>query len=331
MGERWNSYGPYLEKIYGSRVYRIGIDGGFSCPNRDLRRNGGCIYCDGTGASAIYQRTKERGFTHKSSFNEVVSNANPLDVPSLEQRCLSVKNQIERGRQFLRQRYKADMFSAYFQAWTNTYADIATLKSLYDCALDEGPFTEFIVSTRPDCLDADVLGLLESYNGRVKKVWVELGLQSADNATLELIERNHTKDCYIQAVKALHERGIGVCTHVITGLPGESLQGYIETAHLINQVGCEAVKIHNLDVCGGTKLNDWYAEGEVSVASSRRHIENCIWVLRHLKRDVVIERIICETPQHRLVAPRNFPDKSAFLSSLSRAMEQQDFTQGDLA
>jgi radical SAM protein (TIGR01212 family) len=331
MAERWTTYGPYLEKMYGNRVYRIGIDGGFSCPNRDRQRNGGCIYCDGTGASAIYQRTRERGFTHKSSFNERVSNLDPLEVPSLEERCLSVKSQIARGREFLQKRYKAELFSAYFQAWSNTYADIETLKTLYDAALEEGPFTEFIVSTRPDCLEPAVLDLLESYKGRVQKVWVELGLQSADNATLDLIERNHTKNCYIQAVRSLHERGIGVCTHVITGLPGETVESYIETARLLNKVGSEAVKIHNLDVCGGTKLNDWYADGEVSVASSRRHVENCIYVLRHLRPEIVIERIICETPQHRLVAPRSFPDKSAFLDSLRKAMEQHDFTQGDFA
>ncbi|WP_320129541.1 TIGR01212 family radical SAM protein [uncultured Sphaerochaeta sp.] len=331
MVECWNTYRDHLEKVYGKRVYRIGIDGGFSCPNRDKERGGGCIYCDGTGASAIYQRTTERGFTHASSFHEKVSNATPLLVPSLEKRCASIKTQITRGKLFLADRYKAELFSAYFQAWTNTYADKDTLKTLYDCALEEGPFTEFIVSTRPDCLDDEVLDLLESYKGRVQKVWVELGLQSADDATLALIERNHTKKNYIQAVDSLHMRGIGVCTHVIIGLPGESNRQFSETARLINSVGSEAVKIHNLDVCGGTKLNDWYREGEVSVASGRRHLENCIYFLRQLKSDIVIERMICETPQHRLVAPRSFPDKSAFLGSLHNAMEQQGFRQGDFA
>jgi radical SAM protein (TIGR01212 family) len=331
MERRWNAYGPYLEREYGNRVYRIGIDGGFSCPNRDRNRNGGCIYCDGTGASAIYQRTAEQKFSGCHDFDRTASSLAPVPVPSLDRRCESVKEQIARGRKFLQTRYKAKLFSAYFQAWTNTYAPIDTLRTLYDCALEEGPFTEFIVSTRPDCLSEPVLDLLESYRGKVRKVWVELGLQSANDETLALIERNHTKQCYIHAVNSLHSRGFGVCTHIITGLPGEGISDYVETAKLVDSVGSEAVKIHNLDVCGGTKLNDWYLDGEVSVASARRHIEHCIAVLRHLDADIVVERMICESPKHRLAAPRNFGDKSAFLAALESTMEEQNVRQGDLA
>ncbi|HHT79960.1 MAG TPA: TIGR01212 family radical SAM protein [Spirochaetales bacterium] len=330
MRKHWRGYAQYLESVYSKRVYRIGLDAGFSCPNRDEGRAGGCAFCDGTGASAMYQRSGESSFTHASPFDEELSKTAPIAVLSLEQRCSSLKDQIERGRSFLKRRYKAELFSAYFQAWTNTYADVATLKALYDAALDEGPFTELIISTRPDCITDEVLNLLKGYKSRVSKVWVELGLQSSNPQTLKRIGRGHDADCYILSAKALHSRGIGVCTHIVVGLPGETQGDFKQTCLWINKAESEAVKIHNLHVCGGTRLYDWYAQGEVSVPSLRRHVENSIWILRHLKKDIVVERLICETPNHRLVAPRTFPDKSAFLSLLEKTMEERDVWQGDL-
>ena len=330
MLSRWRGYREYLESVYGKRVYRIGLDAGFSCPNRDIGRQGGCAFCDGTGASAMYQRKNESAFTHASPFDETVSKAEPAAQLSLEQRCASIKEQIAHGRSFLRRRYKAELFSVYFQAWTNTYAEVETLKALYDAALEEGPFVELIISTRPDCISDEVLTLLEAYQSRVSRVWVELGLQSANPVTLERIGRGHDPDCYIRSANALHSRGIGVCTHIVVGLPSETRSDYEQTCSWINKAKSEAVKIHNLHVCGGTRLSDWYAQGEVSVASLRRHIENSIWILRHLEKDIVVQRLMCETPNHRLVAPRTFPDKSAFLSLLVQTMEEQSVWQGDL-
>lgn len=330
MRERWRGYSRYLKTLYNRRLYRIGVDAGFSCPNRDSARGGGCAFCDGTGASAMYQRTSESAFTHASPFDGEVSKTIPPSVPSLEERCASLKSQIEHGRSFLKRRYKAELFSIYFQAWTNTYADISILKALYDAALEEGPFTELIISTRPDCITDEVLDLLQGYKSRVSKVWVELGLQTSNVETLQRIGRAHDADCYIRSANALHSRGIGVCTHVVVGLPGENREDFKQTCLWINKAKSEAVKIHNLHVCGGTRLYDWYAQGEVSVASLRRHVENSIWILRHLEKNIVVERLICETPNHRLVAPRTFPDKSAFLSLLERTMEERDVWQGDL-
>ncbi|MDY0287398.1 MAG: TIGR01212 family radical SAM protein [Sphaerochaeta sp.] len=330
MPKRWRGYADHLAELYGRRVYRIGLDAGFSCPNRDGGREGGCAYCDGTGASAMYQRRGESSYYHASAFDERISKASPSSVPTLQERCSSLKGQIERGRAFLVRRYKAELFSIYFQAWTNTYADRATLKALYDAALEEGPFAELIISTRPDCITDEVLSLLEGYKDRVSKVWVELGLQTANVGTLELLGRGHDSDCYIRSANALHSRGIGVCTHMVVGLPGEGQEDFRRTCMWINKAESEAVKIHNLHVCGGTRVHDWYAQGEVSVPSLRRHVENSILLLRHLKKNIVVERLICETPNHRLVAPRTFPDKSAFLSLLERTMEERDVWQGDL-
>lgn len=330
MRSRWRGYAEHLKSVYGGRVYRIGIDAGFSCPNRDEARQGGCAFCDGTGAVAMYQRKKESAYTHSGPFDEQISTTRPVAVPSLSERCESIREQIVHGRAFLKRRYKTELFSIYFQAWTNTYADVATLKTLYDAALEEGPFVELIISTRPDCITDEVLDLLQGYQSRVSKVWVELGLQSANVETLERIGRGHDSECYIRSANSLHSRGIGVCTHIVVGLPGENLLDFEQTCSLVNKARSEAVKIHNLHVCGGTRLYDWYARGEVSVASLRRHVENSICLLRHLEKDIVVERLICETPNHRLVAPRTFLDKSAFLSLLEQTMEERGVWQGDL-
>ncbi|MGB4407883.1 MAG: TIGR01212 family radical SAM protein [Sphaerochaeta sp.] len=330
MWLHWRGYTEHLKSVYGKRVYRIGLDAGFSCPNRDENRQGGCVFCDGTGASAMYQREKESGYTHSGPFDEKISSAPPPASLSVEQRCSSIQAQIAHGRAFLKRRYKTELFSVYFQAWTNTYADVQTLKALYDAALEEGPFVELIISTRPDCITDEVLDLLESYKSRVSKVWVELGLQSANEDTLERIGRGHDAICYIHSANALHSRGIGVCTHIVVGLPSETRFDFEQTCSLINKANSEAVKIHNLHVCGGTRLQDWYAQGEVSVASLRRHVENTIFLLRHLEKNIVVERLLCETPNHRLVAPRTFLDKSAFLSLLENTMEERDVWQGDL-
>lgn len=330
MWERWRGYPQHLESVYGKRVYRIGLDAGFSCPNRDIGRQGGCVFCDGTGASAMYQRKNESLFLHASPFDEEVSKREPPSLLSLEQRCSSIKEQIAHGRSFLQRRYKAELFSVYFQAWTNTYADIEVLRALYDAALEEGPFVELIISTRPDCITDEVLLLLEEYKSRVSMVWVELGLQTANLNTLELIGRAHDLECYIRSANALHSVGIGVCTHIVVGLPSETRSDFERTCSWINKAKSEAVKIHNLHVCGGTRLYDWYAQGEVSVASLRRHVDNSIWILRHLEKNIVVERLMCETPNHRLVAPRTFPDKSAFLSLLEQTMEERGVWQGDL-
>lgn len=231
----------------------------------------------------------------------------------------------------MKRRYRAEQYSLYFQAYTNTYDTLEHLKLLYDQVLEEGPFVELIVSTRPDCITDEIIALLKSYQNEVKQVWVELGLQSGSDETLEHIGRNHTVSSYISAANSLHLAGIGVCTHVILGLPGEDRRDIAQTAAIVNKAGSEAVKIHNLHICRGTRLQDWYELGEVSTASLRRHVEQSIWFLRCLNPSIVIERMVCETPEYRLVAPRAFPpDKHQFLQQLKSTMEERGWVQGDL-
>ena len=321
--DRWNNYREYLLNKYGTSLYRVGVDGGFSCPNRTKERQGGCTFCDGTGSIAVYQRTSESAFRHDSSFDEGVSEEVLL-------RFQSIENQIKKGLEFIHRRYKAKLAALYFQSWTNTYDTADNLKHIYDMALSCGDFSEFIVSTRPDCVEDDVADLLAGYITKDREVWVELGLQSASDETLRRINRGHTLSDYIKCMERLHKRGIKVCTHVILGLPGEEREDFIETAKVLNEVGSEGVKIHNLHIPGGTKMAEEYLEGEITSWSTERYMNEEEYFLRLLNPEMIIERLVCETPSHRLMAPRHFMDKSLFLRTLNDKMEKDNTRQGDL-
>ena len=321
--DRWNNYREYLLNKYGTSLYRVGVDGGFSCPNRTKERQGGCTFCDGTGSIAVYQRTSESAFRHDSSFDEGVSEEVLL-------RFQSIENQIKKGLEFIHRRYKAKLAALYFQSWTNTYDTADNLKHIYDMALSCGDFSEFIVSTRPDCVEDDVADLLAGYITEDREVWVELGLQSASDETLRRINRGHTLSDHIKCMERLHKRGIKVCTHVILGLPGEEREDFIETAKVLNEVGSEGVKIHNLHIPGGTKMAEEYLEGEITSWSTERYMNEVEYFLRLLNPNMIIERLVCETPSHRLMAPRHFMDKSLFLRTLNDKMEKNNTRQGDL-
>ncbi len=320
---RWNTYSSYLKRRYGHPVYRIGVDGGFSCPNRNPDKSGGCAFCDGTGSAAVYQRQSESGFFHDSAFEEEVSSR-------IIARYASIEEQIRKGQAFVRSRYRTDDVSLYFQSWTNTYDSAENLRRIYDRALSCGRFRELIISTRPDCIDREKARLLASYASDDMDVWVELGLQSANDSTLEYINRGHSASCYRDAADLLHEHGIRISTHIIIGLPHETRDDYDRTVRLVNEAGSEAVKIHNLHVTGGTRLEDEYREGLFTVPSSLRHLENTERALRLLGSSVIVQRLVCETPMHRLAAPRSFYDKSRFLTALENRMREHDTRQGDL-
>jgi hypothetical protein len=330
MKNRWNTYTTYLNDKYGHGVYRIGVDGGFSCPNREGDRSGGCSFCDGTGASPTYYRTKEGKWKRSSTFQRNVALKGPRKVEPLTLRLDSIEKQVERGMSFIKRRYNVDYYSIYFQAWTSTYASVEELKQLYDKALSLYKFTEFIISTRPDSLDDEIIDLIASYKDKVSDIWVEVGLQSSNNVTLERINRGHSSEDYVRAVNSLHERGIKVSTHIITGLPGENREDLQSTVQLVNSVGSEGIKIHNLDILGGTQFFDEYILGEISVPSNDRAIEDCMFIIRRLRPDMIVQRLICESPSHRLAAPRNFFDKSKIIKLLNEQMEECNAFQGDL-
>lgn len=311
MSERYTTYARDLQNRYGHAVYRIGVDAHFTCPNRE---NGlcGCVFCDEVASKAVYQE----------GVGEIAH--------SFEERLRSVKEQIARGKAFIRERYKSECFSLYYQAHTNTYDSVEHLKTIYQSGLDEGPFVELIISTRPDCITKEIVELLVSFKNQVQAVWVELGLESSDEESLIRMGRNHDVGAYRNSVALLRLADIFVCTHVMLGLPKEQNSTIIQTARLINEVGPSAVKVHNLHVLRETALVAWYESGEVSVASTERHLQNLLLFLRHLHPAIVVQRLICETPRSRRVAPRFPKPKQQILTRLAALMDEGGYTQGDL-
>ncbi|MBQ0070394.1 MAG: TIGR01212 family radical SAM protein, partial [Spirochaetales bacterium] len=276
-----------------------------------------------TGSVAVYQRTTESGFMRNAVYEEKVAS-------TILDRFASIEKQIAKGLEFIHRRYKAEEVALYFQSWTNTYDSTENLKKIHDKALSCGDFREFIVSTRPDCMSEEVCALLSSYRTEKREVWVELGLQSSNNETLLRINRGHSAECYLEAAERAHRYGLKIYTHEILGLPGEDQEDYIATIQTVNKAKSEAVKIHNLHIAGGTKMADEYYDGEIATSSTMRHLENSQLALRHLSPEIVVQRMICETPMHRLVAPRHFMDKSLFLRTLNAYMEKNGTRQGDL-
>lgn len=318
MTRRWNAYSQYLQRRYGQRVYRVGVDAHLSCPNRDAQGHGGCSFCDGTGAVAVHLRTGERDTDSSSSI--------------LLHDRRTIEEQIEAGLRFIRYRYHSTLAMLYFQAWSNTNAPVEVLKDLYDRGLSCHDFVSLIVSTRPDLVADDVVSLLSSYITPQRDVWVELGLQSASDETLKRIGRGHDVACYVDAVSRLRDAGIRVCTHVMLVTAYEGRQEALETIRLVNRVHSDAVKIHDLCLTRGTRLLDDYRDlGCLPCASLRRHVEDVSFLLAHLEGDVIVERLLTEMTNQRLVYPRHFPDKRDVLAMIDAHMEARGWVQGCLA
>ncbi len=317
MSRPWNSLSSYNERTFGESVYRVGVDAGFSCPNRSADRHGGCIFCDGSGAIAVYHREAEKDLNKDENLFLV--------------RKSSIQKQVERGVDFITRRYKAKRLALYFQAWSNTYDSVENLKQIYDYALSLSSFSSLIVSTRPDLLSDEVCRLLASYVTAEREVWVELGLQSSNLKTLERINRGHDVKCFSEAVARAHSYGLKITVHMMLLPSFDTRSDYLKTVSLINSVKAEGVKIHNLHVMNNTLLSSEYLEdGEIALSSLARHVEDVALILAHLDESIVIERLLTESTKARLLSPLNFPDKRDFLELLEVYMNQRGWKQGSL-
>lgn len=296
---RYNDLNRYLRDRFGCRVQKITIDAGLGCPNRDGRiATGGCIYCNdrgsGTGAHAG---------------------------------GMSITGQLLQGKQRLARRYKAKKFIAYFQSFSNTYAPVATLRSLYGEALAVDDVVGISIGTRPDCIDEDVLDLLAEFDRRCL-VWLEIGLQSAHDATLARINRGHDFACFQQAVEAARGRGLHVCAHVILGLPGESAADMRATAEALARIGIDGIKLHLLYVIRGTALDSLYRRGEYRCLSQQEYVEGVCDFLERIPASVVVQRLTGDPHRKELVAPDWSLRKRETLQMIQAALRRRDTRQG---
>lgn len=306
MGQqkRYNHFGDYLRRTYGKRVQKITIDAGLSCPNRDgTIGTGGCIYCNNEGFSPSVRRKRSEK---------------------------SVEQQITDGIEWGKRRYKAGRFIAYFQSYTNTYAPAPELKELYDCVLDFPKVIGLAIGTRPDCISPTILDLIESYTEFLPEVWIEYGLQSCHDPTLEHINRGHDFECFVDAVNATAERKIKVCGHIIFGLPGETSEDMMETIERLAELPIHGIKIHLLHILRDTPLANEYAEGRVRLLAREEYVGLVCDALERLPEQVFIQRLTGEAPEDMLIAPDWCRHKTGVLADIDRELERRGSCQGCL-
>jgi uncharacterized protein len=266
--------GQALLRCYGERVHKLAIDAGFTCPNRDgTKGTGGCTFCN------------------NSSFSP--NGREPLPV----------REQIEAGRRVIARRTRARRFIAYFQAYTNTYADPAHLDRLYREALAEPDVLGLSVGTRPDCVPDAVLDLLAGYQDEGHEVWLELGLQSAFDETLARVNRGHDFAEYRRAVRAARLRGLRVCTHLILGLPGESAWHTQVTLSRVLELGVDGLKLHPLHVVKGTRLANEWRRGEYQPITLPAYIAMAADLIERTPPQIVYHRLTGTAPANLLLAP----------------------------
>jgi uncharacterized protein len=296
----FHTYSYYLRTLYKEPAYRISVDAGFTCPHRSRDKNtNGCIYCGSPGSRAPYLGEED-----------------------------DIRRQIQGGIGFMKKRYNARLYLLYFQAFSNTNAPPERLKSIYDFALTCAPFKELIISTRPDCIDTEKAELISSYMERGLQVWVELGLQSACNSTLQRINRNHTTEDFLTAYSLLKKYGIKVAVHLIFGLPGEGMEEIMKTIAFIAPLQPDGVKIHNLHIVKSSPLYREYLAGEIITPTSLEHRNYVIQALEHLPQKTIIMRLTCDTPDDELASPLIFWKKSRFYDEVRKEMIRQNTWQG---
>jgi len=302
MAERYRDLNSYLRERFGCRVQKITLDAGLTCPNRDgTKGTGGCIYCNGRGSG-----TGAHG------------------------RGLTIREQIEKGSAAVARRYGAERFIAYFQSFSNTYAPVARLRALYEEAAAAPGVVALFIGTRPDCVSEPVLDLLAEFAQRLL-VWVEYGLQSANEATLAAIGRGHGLDAFLAATAATRARGIPVCAHIILGLPGEGREDARQTARVLAAAGVEGVKIHSLYVARGTALEALYRRGGYRPLEREEYARWAADVIERLPQGVVIQRLTGDPHPAELVAPAWCRDKAAVLAAIRGELERRDTRQGIFA
>jgi uncharacterized protein len=301
----WNNTKRYYDlksfwrNRFGCKVYKLQIDAGFTCPNRDgTASTGGCIYCDGRGS-----RLRQAG---------------PLP---------SVSEQICRGKEYYRTHRNAGKFVAYFQTFTNTYGPIEKLKMLYDEALAEDDVVGLSVGTRPDCISDDVIDLFQDY-AEHSHVWLELGLQSIHNRTLKYINRGHSVETYLDAVRRASEKNIHICTHIIIGLPGETREDMLETARVIAMLPIQGIKIHLLLALMGTKMGDLYEQGKIFLLEKNEYVRIVCDILEILPPEMVIQRLTADGYRDIFLAPRWAIHKMEVLNGIDQELEKRNTFQG---
>ena len=302
LSNRVNTYGQNLLKRYGKRVHKVALDAGFTCPNRDgTKGTGGCTFCNNVSFS-----------------------------PNTDSR-LDVTRQIAKARLAIAKRTRARHFIAYFQAYTNTYADIAELEILYRNALAQPDVIGISVGTRPDCVSAAVLDLLERLRNEGLEIWLELGLQSAFDDTLERVNRGHTLAEYRETALATRARGIPLCTHLIIGLPGEDEHHYHATLDTVLDIGVDGLKLHPLHVVKHTVLAYQWRRGGYQPLTQADYIRIAADLIERTPQHIIVHRVTATASKDILLAPEWCSQKWNVLNGIEKELRQRGTRQSSRA
>ena len=289
---KYTTLNSYLKEKFGCKVYKISLDCGFTCPNRDGTLGyGGCIFCSEGGSGDF-----------------------------AESRTLGVTEQIESGKEKVKNKIKSGKYIAYFQAFTNTYADVNTLEKIFSEAINHPDIVALSISTRPDCLEQKKVELLSRLN-KIKPIFVELGLQTVNEKTAKYIRRGYTLDVYDDTVERLHEQGINVVTHIIIGLPYETKEDMLSSVKYVCNV-TDGIKLQLLHILKGTDLAKDYFEHKFEVLSLEEYTDIIAECVKIIPENVVIHRLTGDGAKKDLIAPLWSADKKKVLNTINKKLSE---------
>ena len=296
--KRYNQYSQHLKNKFGAKVYKITLDAGFSCPNRDgTISTKGCIFCDDGG-----------------SFSQAHSS------------LLSIEEQVNIGAETLKKRFKAEKFMSYFQAFSNTYKPVKELEKIYSASLNHPDVIGISIGTRPDCVDIEKLKLISQYKDDYY-TWIEYGLQSVHDKTLIKINRGHDYKCFLKAYEKTKEMGVNVCLHIILNL-FETYDEMMQTAKIVGNLEPDGVKIHMLCALEGTQIAQMYNNKEIEFMSEDEYVNTVCDFLEYLPAKTTIHRLAGNGLKSELVAPRWIGKKLDCLNKIDREFLRRDSWQG---
>ncbi len=297
---KYYPFSSFLKDNFSVKIHKVSIHAGFTCPNRDgLVGVGGCTYC-----------------------------ANESFSPNVRETISPIKGQVEKGIGFLKKRYGAEKFIAYFQAFTNTYADVDTLKARYDEALSNKDVIGLSIGTRPDCITEEILELIHSYTKKYH-VWIEYGLQSIHDRTLRLINRGHDYKSFEDAVIQTKQKdNIRICAHVILGLPGENRNDMMETARTVSAMGVDGIKLHHLYIAKNTAMATEYLKGDIKTLGMEEYVSLACDFLERISPEIVIQRLVGDTHGDFLISPVWNVAKGEVFASITNELKKRNSHQG---
>lgn len=298
-GRRYYSLDSFLKQAFHEKLYKLSLDGGMTCPNRDgTISTGGCIFCSGGGSGDF-----------------------------AADRMLPIEQQLEQAKKLVRNKFDGSRYIAYFQAFTNTYALAEKLRKLFEPVIRRKDIAVLSLATRPDCLEEDKLQLLQELSA-IKPVWVELGLQTIHTRTAELINRGYALACFDEAVQKLKSIGINVIVHIIVGLPGENHENILSTARYVAHSKADGIKIQLLHVLQNTRLCDMYRAGKFDTLAMEEYVNIVCDILAELPPDMVVHRLTGDGNRQLLEAPLWSGHKQRVLNAIHHQMKIRNLLQG---